>query len=180
MQAWLAGHPKTLEFICTDAADARRLKNFRRISGGLGAGRCDGAAGSWASQYLLQRLYEAAQVNAAKSLADGAEQTVEAALQHRDSAAATAAVWCAQRLGQALQAACQMVGTMLMPLISCAANLAFQGGVRSADGKAVLALVLMWSLLLLNVLADNCDGCAASTSSEIAGRPERTAPQFFA
>jgi len=62
-------------------------------------------------------------------------------------------------------------GTVNSCLIGCAANLALQGGVKSADGKAVLALVLMWSFLLLDVLPGNSDRGTTATAGKVGRRP---------
>jgi hypothetical protein len=67
----------------------------------------------------------------------------------------------------------------MMFLIGSAANLAVQGGVKSADGEAVQGFELMGSLLLFDVLADDCDGCSAAASGEVAWRPKRAGPEFL-
>ncbi|CAM3842430.1 hypothetical protein BOTU111922_08290 [Bordetella tumulicola] len=57
-------------------------------------------------------------------------------------------------------------------LISCAANLAVQGGVKSADGKSVRFLVhLVRRLLRLNVLAENGNRCTAAATGEVGWQP---------
>ncbi len=56
----------------------------------------------------------------------------------------------------------------------------FRAGKDSADGEAVPAFRrLVRSLLLLDILAKEFDGGAATTSSEIAVRPKSAAPEFF-
>ena len=64
-------------------------------------------------------------------------------------------------------------------MIGSAANLAVQGGVKSADGEVVQEFELMGSLLLFDVLADDCDGSPAAASGEVAGRPKRAGPELL-
>ncbi len=64
-------------------------------------------------------------------------------------------------------------------LIGSAANLAVQGGVKSADGEAVQGFELIGSLLLFDVLADDCDRGSAAASGEVAGRPKRAGPELL-
>jgi hypothetical protein len=77
-----------------------------------------------------------------------------------------------QRGGRAywdMQRRCAAIAGSINVLISCAANLALQGGVKSADGKAVLALGSVWSLLLFNILPDNRNRRSAATPCKVAG-----------
>jgi len=51
----------------------------------------------------------------------------------------------------------------------------------SAEGEAFLVVDydLVRRLLLLNVLANNCNRRTTTTSGKVAGRPQHIAPQFF-
>lgn len=65
--------------------------------------------------------------------------------------------------------------TSLVQTIGCAAtsrrSRRVWAGKDSADGKAFLALVLMWSLLLLDVLADDGYWGTSARRGEVGRRP---------
>ena len=52
-------------------------------------------------------------------------------------------------------------------MIECAANPVVYGGIKSADGAAVLYFALMWCLLLLDVLLDHRKWGAAAAPGKI-------------
>jgi len=56
-------------------------------------------------------------------------------------------------------------------LIGCAANLALQGGVKSADGAAVRFGASVRRLLLLDVLPDNGDRRTTTATGKVGWRP---------
>ena len=55
----------------------------------------------------------------------------------------------------------------------------FRAEKDSADGGAVLGLFSMRRLLLFDILANHFDRGSATTSGKVAGRPERSSPEFF-